>query len=172
MKAGTKAQNLKRALKHITIGENPAKTFKRAALTGGICVIIFKFFLIPARLHGTSMEPAYRDGSINFINTLAYMRSPPERGDVVGIRLAGRRVMLLKRIIGMPGEKLGFEEGKLLIDGYLFTEPGMPQYNWTMPEVEIGPDEYFVAGDNRRMPIENHRMGRVSKSRITGKTLF
>lgn len=134
---------------------------------------MFRGFLIPARLLGISMEPTYRDGSINFINTTAYRTAPPRRGDVVGIQLAGRRVMLFKRIIGLPGEKLGFEGGQLYINGEPFHEPYVATgSDWNMPEVRIGPDEYFAAGDNRQMPIENHELGRVRINRITGKAVF
>lgn len=164
---------LKRILKILTIGRNPARTLKRIAVTAVLCIIVFRGFLIPARLQGISMEPAYRNGSINFINTMAYRTAEPRRGDVVGIQLAGRGVMLFKRIIGLPGEKLGFQDGQLFINGGQFPEPYIKtESDWTMPEVQIGPDEYFAAGDNRRMPIENHELGRVRINRITGKAVF
>lgn len=165
--------NLKNWLKKLAVGENPSRTLKRLALTAFLCIILFRFFLIPARLSGSSMEPAYRDGSFNFINTTAYVRKAPERGDVVGIKLAGGRVMLFKRIIGLPGERLAFHEGRLYVDGEFLPEPYVRfESDWTMEEVQIGPEEYFAAGDNRRMPIEAHALGRVRRERIAGKALF
>jgi signal peptidase I len=166
-------KNIRNALITLALGKSPARTMKRTAATAVLCIIVFRFLLIPARLHGTSMEPAYRNNSFNFINTLAYIRKEPVRGDVVGIRLAGRRVMLLKRIIGLPGENLEFRGGQLFINGEPFPEPYLKtESDWDMPGAEIGPDEYFAAGDNRSMPIENHELGRVRRERITGKAVF
>lgn len=165
--------NFKNFLKKLAVGGNPSRTLKRLALTAILCIILFRFFLVPARLSGSSMEPAYRDGSFNFINTMAYAGNGPERGDVVGIRLAGRRVMLFKRIIGLPGERLAFQDGKLFVDGEFFPERYVRfESEWNMEEVQIGHKEYFAAGDNRRMPIEAHAMGRVRRERIAGKALF
>ena len=173
MESGNISRKPREILKTLAIGRKPARTLRRIAVTALICIIVFRFFLIPARLHGTSMEPAYRHGSVNFINTFAYRTAEPRRGDVVGINLAGRMVMLFKRIIGLPGEKLGFENGHLIINGEPFQEPYLnAESDWDMPEVEIGRGEYFVAGDNRRMPIENHELGRVDRRRITGKAVF
>ncbi len=173
MKYVTGQKKLKKAVKTAIIGKKPSRTLARSAATALLCFIIFGYVLIPARINGISMEPAYRDGSINFINTLAYARRDPRRHDVVGIRLAGLRVMLLKRIIGLPGESLSFREGKLYINGEPYDEPWIERRsNWTMPEVKIEQDEYFVAGDNRRMPIESHKMGRVRRERIVGRAIF
>jgi signal peptidase I len=167
------AEKIKKILKTIAIGKKPATTFKRLAATVLLCVFVFKFLLIPARINGKSMEPAYRNGSFTFIYALAYIRGEPRRGDVVSIKLAGESVMLLKRIIGLPGEKLSFQGGKLIINGNHFLEPYVKtECGWNIPEVKIGGNEYFAAGDNRQMPMENHVMGRVNRRRITGRAIF
>ncbi len=119
------------------------------------------------------MEPAYRDGSVNFVNTLRYRFREPARGDVVAIRLAGRQILLLKRVVGLPGERLMFKKGTLIINGHLTPEPYLKSsYDWTTPEVEISLDEFFVVGDNRQMPPEAHDFGRVQRHRIAGGPLF
>src|SRR5277367_6731550 len=106
------------------IGRHPKATLARIIVLVVTCVVVFKFVLLPIRVEGISMLPAYKDRSIQFINRLAYVGREARRGDVVGIRLAGTNVfyrtpgvMYMKRIVGMPGETVAFARGHLLIDG-------------------------------------------------------
>jgi signal peptidase I len=119
------------------------------------------------------MEPAYADRSVNFVNTFRFWFRPPQRGNVVAIRMAGTRIMLFKRVIGLPDERIGFREGILIVNGKEFHEPYVVnREKWNMPEVVVGENEYFVAGDNRGTAIEGHALGRVDKRRIVGGPLF
>ena len=87
--------------------------------------------------------------------------------------MAGRRVMLLKRIIAMPGESVGFSDGRLVIDGEDVPEPYVRKTgHWNMEAVRIGADEFYVAGDNRATAIGSHAHGRVERKRIVGGALF
>ncbi len=160
-------------LKIIAVGRNPKVTFVRALILGISLVILSKYFLIPIRVRGISMEPAYHDGSVNLVNALSFRTKDPARGDVVAIRLAGKQVMLLKRIIAFPGETVAFEDGVLFVNGREMPEPYLKiRYEWTMGKVKNDSDEYFVVGDNRSMPISLHTMGRVRRDRIVGVVLF
>jgi signal peptidase I len=119
------------------------------------------------------MEPAYHDGSVNLVNALSFRTKDPERGDVVAIWLAGKQVMLLKRIIAFPGETVAFKDGVLFVNAREMAEPYLKTpYKWTMEEVKNDSDEYFVVGDNRSMLISLHTMGRVKRDRIVGMVLF
>lgn len=159
--------------RRIIYGRSLRHTLIRASILAVVAFVLFKFLLLPVRISGISMEPTYKNGSINFINTLRYWRHAPDRGDVVAIRMAGQRVMLFKRIIGLPGERLAFAKGLLLINEKVIPEPYLKNgCDWDLPEVIIGPNEFFVAGDNRGMPIEAHTYGRVECSRIVGGPLF
>jgi signal peptidase I len=62
----------------------------------------FHFILVPVRITGKSMEPAYRDKSVNLINLFAYRNSKPKRGDVVGVKTTGVSTMFFKRVIALP----------------------------------------------------------------------
>jgi signal peptidase I len=125
------------------------------------------------RVEGISMLPAYQDGSAHFVNRLAYLWHEPRRGDVVSIRLAGVHLMYLKRIIGLPGETVVFVNGRVLIDGEVLDEPyeKLP-CDWNLPPEKLGPDEYFVVGDNRSMPSQDHKFGKVERNRIVGKAVL
>lgn len=155
------------------MGKSPRRTLWRAGILALVSFLLFGFILLPIRIRGVSMEPTYGDGSINFVNTLSYRFREPRRGDIVAIRLAGRRVMLLKRVVGLPGEHLAFREGTLIVNGQPIPEPYRKGgYDWNLPEVKIGSDEFFVIGDNRRMPPEFHEHGRVRRHKIAGGPLF
>ena len=119
------------------------------------------------------MFPTYKNGQINFIFRWAYSFNPPHMGDVVAIRYAGEHVMLLKRVIGVPGQTVGFFKGRVVVDGEFLEEPYVKETcNWTRIPVKLGPDEYFVVGDNRSMPMNDHTFGVASKERIVGKALL
>ncbi len=160
-------------LKIVAVGRSPKSTLIRAVFLGIFCFLLFTYLLIPIRIYGTSMEPAYANGSINFVNAVAYLFHKPRRGDAVAIVMAGKRVMFFKRIIGLPGETVAFHNGTLIIDGEKFPEPYIKtDCQWTREEVRNAPDEYFVAGDNRSMPASAHSFGRVEREKIIGAILF
>jgi len=159
--------------RRLIIGRNPRFTLLRVLTLVVVSLITFTFILLPVRVTGGSMEPNYRDHRINFIYRLAYRRQEPQRGDVVGIRYAGPSVMLLKRIIGLPGERIGFTGGRVTVNGKVLDEPYLKlSCNWNREPVLLGPDEYFVVGDNRSMPMRLHYFGIAERRRILGKALL
>lgn len=160
-------------LRRLILGRNPRFTLIRAGVLALTAFIVFRFILIPVRVTGGSMEPTYHDRRVNFINQLAYRSHEPRRGDVVGVRFAGRSVMLLKRVVGLPGELIGFSNGRVTVNGRPLDEPyvKLPS-DWNRYPVQLGPEDYFVVGDNRSMPIENHTFGICKRERILGRTLL
>lgn len=157
----------------IAIGRNPRNTFIRIVILIVTCLIVFKFVLLPIRVTGISMSPTYKNRSINFVNRLAYLRHEPHRGDVVSIRYAGPHIMLMKRIVGLPGETVAFADGHVFINGELLDEPYEKSgCDWNLPPEKLGANEYFVVGDNRTMSAEDHMKGKVPRERIIGKILL
>jgi signal peptidase I len=156
------------------IGRDPKRTLLRAGVLVVVCLIIFKFVLVPIRVEGGSMLPTYRDGGVNFVNRLSYLFHEPRRGDVVAIGLqAGEHVMYMKRIVGLPGETVAFHEGRLYINGQPLDEPYVKlRGDWERPPEVIGPRHYYVVGDNREMSWEGHMQGRAPRDRILGKIVL
>jgi signal peptidase I len=165
----------------LVIGRNWKFTMARLAVLVVISFVVFDFFwfvLLPIRVEGISMLPTYQNGSVNFVNRLAYLRHDPKRGDVVGIRLSDPgltrpSLLYLKRIIGLPGETVAFVDGQVLINGQVLDEPYIKEKDcdWALPAVTLGPDQYFVVGDNRSMPAEYHIFGKVERDHIVGKAV-
>jgi len=162
-------------LRIAVIGRKPKRTLVRALVLALFCFVFFKFFVfkyivLPVRIEGYSMFPTYHDWGINFVNRLAYRHSDPQRGDVVGIRMAGPSIMLMKRIVGLPGETVAFENGKLMINGKQIPEPYLKHHSPApfMDPVKLGANEYYVIGDNRM----NSDQGRIDRDRIMGKIIL
>ncbi len=160
-------------LRRVLIGRNPKRTLVRMAIWIAAVVLISQFVLLPIRVQGISMQPTYKAGTINFVNCLAYRFRSPRRGDIVSIKLAGRHVMYLKRIIGLPGETIAFHNGQVYINGQPLEEPYLKfPCAWEHEQEQIGPDEYYVVGDNRSMEFYDHEQGRSTRDRIVGKILL
>ncbi len=88
---------------------------------------------------------------------------------MVIIRRAGGRAFYLKRILALPTETIAFDNGELLVNGKRVEEPYRSKSSdWTMHPIQLGPDEYFVAGDNRSMPMADHAAGVVHRRSLAG----
>jgi signal peptidase I len=162
-----------RLVKTILFGSNPRLTAIRAGVLVVTAIVVFGYVLLPVRLTGISMEPTYADGELNFANRLAFSWREPARGDVVAIRMAGPSVLYIKRVIGLPGEQIEIEMGVVKVNGEALLEPTVVRKAaWNLPALTLGPDEYFVIGDNRAMSMRNHDFGRATRDRIIGKLLF
>jgi signal peptidase I len=173
---GTTKSSFPRWLQTLVVGRHPKWTLVRIAIIVLTTFILLEFVLIPIRVTGISMAPTFADRSINFINRLSYLHSKPQRGDVVGVRLgAGEHLMYMKRIVGLPGETVSFRDGVLYIDDQPMAEPYVKYTSrtWQMAPVHLGPNFYYVVGDNRSMSIEDHYKGKADLvTGIVGKVLF
>jgi signal peptidase I len=153
----------------------PAPSFSavRRGLYIALCLCMFTYVLThwvlwPVVISGDSMAPSYADGQPNYINKLAYWTHGPQRGDVVGVRV-GQDDYLIKRIIGTPGDKIEFYRGTVIVNGEKLVEPYVQhKLLWWLDPVQLGPNDYFVMGDNRTYSI----LAAVSRDDILGKAVF
>lgn len=136
-------------------------------------VLLFGGFLIPCVISGASMEPTVHSKGLTFCWRGQYwFGQRPERGDIVVIKYADK-VFFLKRIVAYPGETVEFRDGVLFVDGKAQDEPYVKFVsNWEMPPRKVDPGNYYVVGDNRSMPIEQHKFGQVSARRIIGSPIW
>jgi signal peptidase I len=161
------------SVRRIIFGRDPRRTTVRVLVLAVISFITFTWVLIPIRTQGISMLPTYESGTFNLVNRLAYLNAEPKRGDIVAIRLAGPNVVYVKRIVGLPGERVAVVEGQLRINGTVIPEPYVRHRKaWDVTEVTLGTREYFVMGDNRGMSAGDHDFGRVDTDRILGRVVF
>ena len=154
----------------LLVGRRPRRTLARAVALMGVSFILFKFVFIAIRVQGNSMSPTYRNGRIDLVNRLAYRRHGPKRGDVVAVRQKGHLLVMMKRIVGLPGERITVRHGQVLVNGQPLNEPyakgsDVPPMRG---EIVLGPNEYFVIGDNRDVSV----YFQVRLNEILGKVVF
>jgi signal peptidase I len=126
------------------------------------------------RIQGSSMEPTLHSGQFVITDKISYLLGEPDRGDIIVFiaphsARSAREDDYIKRIIGLPGETITVSNGQVLVDGVLIDEPYIaeaPGYtrSWT-----VGPDEYFVLGDNRNHSNDSHDWGMLQRDAILGK---
>ena len=149
------------------------KYLLRLCLVAIFAFIFFRFICIPFRIKGYSMEPTYMNGGYNLCYRLQYIFSQPERHDVVIIRLAGEKIMLLKRVVALEGEIVEFRKGELFINRKKINETYV-RYpsNWNLPPRRVDKNHVYVLGDNRNVAINIHHFGQTSVHRIIGVPLW
>jgi signal peptidase I len=145
----------------------------RICLVAILACLFFGYVLIPIRIQGTSMEPTYRNGGSNFCWKLHYLFSELKRHDVVAVRFAGNKVMLLKRVVALEGEQIEFKDGRLFVDEKELSEPYVVYpCNWNLPPRRVEKGCVYVVGDNRSMPLEQHYFGQTTIKRVIGVPLW
>ena len=121
------------------------------------------------------------DNDYLIANKIDYRLHAPQRGDIVILRPpTDNSKDFIKRIIALPGERLLIRDGVVYINGHRLDEPYLPEAwtvfnNWptngTNGQV-MGPDEYFVMGDNRNKSQDSRSFGPITRDRIDGRAWF
>jgi signal peptidase I len=160
-------------LKEALVGKSLGRTLVRGLSLAVLLLLGSQFLLTPVRAHGISMVPTYAEGQLLWANRLAYrFGRPVHRGDIVAITLKSGEAVLVKRIVGLPGERIRIAEGQVLINDQPLAEPYcIYRLPWNILEAQLGPDEIFVVGDNRSMKEKYHDFGRASTGRILGRMI-
>jgi len=151
---------------------------------GILAAVLLALFLVvnwgmKTSVIGAGMEPALYNGQTVFISKLAYLVNKPKYGDIIVFLPNGNKYThyYIKRVVGLPGDRIQFLNGRLLINGLPEEEgeydkvedPGIAEN-----EILLGTDEYFVLGDNRNTGEDSRsgNIGPVNKSLIEGRVWF
>ena len=119
------------------------------------------------------MEPTYMNGDFNFCFRLRYIFSKPERQDVAAIRLAGGKVILLKRVVALEGDVVEFRNGALFVNRKKIDETYVRYPSgWNLSPRKVDKSHIYVVGDNRSVPIDVHQFGQTSIDRVIGAPLW
>jgi signal peptidase I len=138
-----------------------------------VLLLASQYVLSPVRAVGISMQPAVHDGEWLWLWRPAAWWSSPERGQVVGVTLASGEALLVKRVVGLPGERVYIADGVVFVNDVPLDEPYVTYRRpWHVHEVTLGADEIYVIGDNRGMPARSHDFGRASLARLAGRILW
>lgn len=124
------------------------------------------------RVYNISMQPTLKEGNLLVVNKMAYKLGSPKRGDIIVFHYQGTmNEDYIKRVIGLPGDRVEVSGGVVRINGQVITEPylaDLPNYAgvWTVPEGDL-----FVLGDNRNHSSDSHDWGFVHQNWVVGKAV-
>lgn len=137
------------------------------------------FLAEPFMVSGSSMVPNFHDRDYLIVDRLSYRLHEPQRGDVIVLRFPkDTSQYFIKRIIGLPGETVTCEQGKVEIQApgsdqpVVLTEDYIPSRVSTQnckPKQVLGSNEYFVLGDNRVASSDSRVWGVLPKDDIVGR---
>ena len=128
---------------------------------------------VRVRVDGFSMNPTLQDGEYILVNRLAYKIGHPVRGDIIVFSFPmDPKQDLIKRVIGLPGESIFVQDGKVMINGVPLEEPYIaapPIYNGTW---EVPKGQLFVLGDNRNESKDSHEWGLLPIENVVGRAVL
>lgn len=140
-----------------------------------IALTLIIFFVVNAltgrfQVLGSSMQPTLHSGQYVIVSKLVYHFREPQRGDVVVFEPPnGAHDDYIKRIIGLPGEHIEVRGGAVWVDGYRLEEPYVSSPMAYSGSWDLGPDEYFVLGDNRADSSDSRAWGPLHRDLLVGK---
>lgn len=140
-----------------------------------VAIILTKVLLI-GTVSSDSMEPTLNVGNKVLVNGLAYKFEEPKRGDVILFEFESLQAIFTKRVIGLPGEKISFQKGKVYINDELLQEDYLEEdvNTLSMQSFVVPKDCYFVMGDNREESLDSRfwREPYVARKSIKGKVFW
>ena len=124
------------------------------------------------RVDGFSMIPTLKDGEFVLVSKVNYRFGSVERGDIIVFHFPmDPQQELIKRVIGLPGDKVRVQNGSVSVNGQVLSEPyiaAAPAYSgeWLVPEGQL-----FVLGDNRNDSSDSHSWGFLPLEKVVGKAV-
>lgn len=140
--------------------------------------IVRSFIAQPFLVSGSSMEPGFANGNYLLVDELTYRFRNPERGEVIVFKYPrDPNSYFIKRIIGLPGETVRIQNSQVeIVSGsgiQTLREPYILQKTDASNfEKILGPDEYFMMGDNRNFSFDSRSWGSLPKNEIVGVVRF
>lgn len=142
------------------------------AVAGFIIVFLYQ----PVKVEGTSMAPGLKNDERIFINKFVYHFESISRGDVVVFHYPrDPEKSYIKRVIGVPGDRVRIEDGLVFVNDEPLTETYVPKHYEdfrSYPETVVPEHAYFVLGDHRNLSNDSRDFGPVDDSYIYGKAVF
>ena len=138
-----------------------------------LALLVAAFFLRLPQVSGLSMEPHIRPGEYVAINTFAYRFASPRRGDIVAFRRDNdARGVFIKRVIGVPGDRVKIASGHVYVNGIALREPYVEHGDArSAPEIAVPAHSVYVLGDNRAASEDSRVFGPVPDDRLMGRAI-
>ncbi len=132
-----------------------------------VIVLIRHFLFTTVKVNGDSMNNTLKDQDMMILDKVHYMFNEIERFDIVVIKTEDD--YLIKRVIGLPGERIEYIDNKLYIDGEYIEEDFLESGTHDFKDVVVD-GEYYCLGDNRYNSVDSRIIGSISKEEIIGTT--
>lgn len=145
------------------------------AVVAGVAMFLFVYFFEVVTVSGTSMEPSFANGDVLCLDKFMYKFVMAERFDVIAFKTDNSDTVYVKRIIGLPGEKVQIKNGSVYIDGRLLEDDIEAESILNSGDageiLTLLEDEYFVLGDNRNNSEDSRfaSIGVVKEADIIGR---
>lgn len=159
----------------------------RVIVIAFVIAIPIRFFIAePFIVNGASMDPTFSTGQFLVVDRLTYRFEQPRRGDVIVFEYPNNpSVYYIKRVIGLPGERVRMVDGRIYIENastsekFMLEEPYVQKYHSSsdtliLPENRqpLGPNQYIVMGDNRAESSDSRVWGPLDSNFIVGRPLI
>ena len=143
-----------------------------------IFVVVYRFLFQPHQVKGNSMYDNFYDGEYLLTDKISYRFNPPEHGDIIVFKAPRNEDYdYIKRIIGLPGDRVTVRNGQVFVNGELLdesayldpntmTRPG--QYTQEGMTITVPVNQYFATGDNRNNSSDSRDWGPVPYQNIVG----
>jgi len=168
------------------IGEFFLDIIETLVIALSIFLVVYLFFMQPHQVNGQSMVPNFQSGEYVLTDKVSYKLGDPQQGDVVVFHAPpaahcpeGTGCDFIKRVIATPGQTVNLENSSYYVNGQKVSESYIPQDFETLPgdflrgrTITLGPNEYFVSGDNRPYSSDSRQWGPIDKSAIVGRAFF
>lgn len=152
---------------------------KFATIALAIVIPIRLWIAQPFVVSGESMYPTFNDGDYLIVDEISYIAGNEKRGDVVIFKYPGdTKRFFIKRLIGLPNEKIIVDNGSVTIinkehpEGFKLTEPYINEKEFVGSTYETKGNEYFVMGDNRNRSSDSRSWGILPKKLMIGRALL
>lgn len=151
------------------------------AFVGSLFIVTYLFIMQPHQVKGASMENTFQSGDYILTSKIAYKFSPPKRGDVIVFKSPKNPdIDYIKRIIGLPGDRIMISNGEVYLNGtllqenYIAAKTTLMEGGFMKEGVEvIVPEGYlFVMGDNRPRSSDSREFGFIPTTDVVGKVFF
>lgn len=148
----------------------------KIALLAGLTIGLVRYFLFkPFYVKGQSMEPNFFEHDYLIIDEISYRFKALERGEIIVFRSPVNDDYYLKRVVGLPGERVKIENNKVIIfnaenpQGMVLNEIYLDKMTLGSINITLNSDQYYVLGDNRDESYDSRRFGPIERSAVVGK---
>ncbi|ABR49755.1 signal peptidase I [Alkaliphilus metalliredigens QYMF] len=154
--------------------------WRKVIIFAAIISLVIAILARPTIITGESMTPTLGHGCVLFVNQLNYKTKEPTHGDIIvfksNIKVDGKKIELIKRVIALEGEQITIGDGKVFINQEELEEPYIPQGMLTLGELDgvVPKGRVFVLGDNRINSTDSrsYKVGSVKVDAVVGKAYF